>query len=64
MGRSFLSARTREPLAIRVRRTPLEREGTPCPAGDQVRAGIAASQQGFEATFLDVLNARARRHGH
>ena len=34
------------------------------PAGDQVRVGIAASQQGFEATFLEVLNARARRHGH
>jgi purine nucleosidase len=34
------------------------------PAGDQVRVGIAASQQRFEATFLEVLNARARRHGH
>jgi purine nucleosidase len=34
------------------------------PAGDPVRVGIAASQQRFEATFLDVLNTRARHHGH
>lgn len=34
------------------------------PRGDALRVGIAADQQGFEATFLAVLNAATHHHGH
>lgn len=31
------------------------------PAGDAIRVGITADQQGFEARFLAILNARTHR---